>query len=197
MLYHNDPSLFPARSGRRENRSGDIRYLPSFYHSLPRWPKPLRFFYHLLSLADFITAARIKKILKREKCEVVITNNLTGLGSLIAPAVKRSGAKHVHILHDIQLLHPSGLMYMGKENLIDSFPARAYQFFNRRFFRRCDRVISPSRWLLKLHKQRGFFYRAQSEVRLNPVGGQSELLRPVKSGDAALYFFICRPAGRA
>lgn len=171
-----------------EDRSGDTRYLPSFYHSLPRWPKPLRFFYHLLSLADFISAARVKKILKREKCAVVISNNLTGLGGEVALAVKQSGVKHIHILHDIQLLHPSGLMYLGKESLIDSFPARAYQFFSRRFFRRCDRVISPSRWLLKLHKQRGFFHRAQSEVRLNPIGGQSGLVRPAEPGTRPFTF---------
>jgi len=76
--------------------------------------------------------------------------------------------KHIHYLHDIQLLHPSGLIFLGEENIIKSFYAKFYQFLNRMLFNELI-VISPSNWLLNLHFSQGFFKNSSTSQIYNPL----------------------------
>ncbi|MCU0679047.1 MAG: glycosyltransferase [Planctomycetes bacterium] len=147
----------------------DRYYLPSLYYFLNRLPKFLRLFYHIGSLFDLFTARYVKNILKKEKCDLVVTNNLTGLSLLIPAVIKKLQLKHVHILHDIQLLHPSGLMLYGQEKKLATWPAKAYRaLVRRRFPSRID-VISPSRWLAEEHVRQGLFRFNRIKVHFNPV----------------------------
>ena len=69
---------------------------------------------------------KVKSILKKEKPDVVMTHNLKGVGYLIPKVIKGMGLKYVHTLHDIQLIHPSGLMIHGREQQINSIFAKLY-----------------------------------------------------------------------
>jgi glycosyltransferase involved in cell wall biosynthesis len=143
-----------------------IYFLNSFYHFLPRLPRSLRLFWHIWDCFNFITTRRIKKILELEKVDLVITNNMAGLSKM---SLKFAGIKQVHILHDIQLLHPSGLMFYGQERILDSLPAKIYQQLTNNYCRQIKTVISPSEWLLNLHLQRNFFLQAKKLIAANPM----------------------------
>ena len=65
--------------------------------------------------------------------------------------------KHVHILHDIQLIHPSGLMFYGQEEKIEKWSIKIYLKITRFLFSSPDYVISPSKWLLHMHDKNNFF----------------------------------------
>jgi glycosyltransferase involved in cell wall biosynthesis len=91
------------------------------------------------------------------------------VGHLTPWAVKKAGSDHFHTLHDIQLLHPGGLMMINKEKIINSLTANLYQKINVFFFNKIDKVISPSNWLLSLHVQKNFFPNSEKKVVFNPI----------------------------
>lgn len=166
---------------RKQNAASDVAYLsglPSLFYDLAKLPKPLRLIYHLSGYLDVSTYRQTKKIINGFSPDLIITNNLVGLGLSSMRAIRTSKAKHVHILHDIQLLHPSGLLMWRGEGLIDSASARCYQKLNRSIFSNASLVISPSQWLLDLHLKRGFFKDCPSEVISNPAGFSPSAVAP-------------------
>ena len=156
-----------------------IYYLDSRYYNLGAHSFLYRFGWQLNNLFSFKKSRAIRKILKREKPDLVITHNLMGLGFMTPRAIHDLQIKHEHFLHDIQLLHPSGLMFYGDEKKIASFFARLYQSLTRTFFASPSKIISPSRWLLDEHTKRGFFPHSISEVR--PYEQTDENIPPVAS----------------
>jgi glycosyltransferase involved in cell wall biosynthesis len=168
----------PRSAARSVSLKKEAVYLPGLFSDLGKLDKASRFFWHISNLAAPINQSRIKKILAEFGADITITHNLMGIGFSV-PAVLRSlKIKQIHILHDIQLLHPSGLMYFNKESVVDSASARAYQGAVRRFFGSPACVVSPSRWLLSEHEKRGFFPRSRKTVLFNPA-----TLRIAKSED--------------
>jgi glycosyltransferase involved in cell wall biosynthesis len=147
----------------------DIYHLNSFYYHLPRMPFPARLIWHIADILSFKKYFQIKKILKKEKGDLVITHNIKGVGHLTPPAIKKTGIKHFHTLHDIQLLHPGGLMIINKEKIINSRIASLYQKINAFLFKKVDKTISPSAWLLALHTQKGLFQNSKKKVIFNPI----------------------------
>lgn len=141
---------------------------PATFSRLQSMPSYLRVFWHLINIFNFATAFRVYRIIKKEKIDVVIGNNLFGLGLLIPMFVKFSKARYLAILHDIQLLHPSGLMFFGKESIIDSVGARVYQLITRLLFSFADGVTAPSDWLMNLYLKQGFFAGIKNAIIKNP-----------------------------
>lgn len=150
-------------------------YFPSDYSRLADIPAYLRVFWHAKNIFSFSQTARIKKVLLTEKPDIVVTHNLMGLGFRLPCLLKKLEIRHEHFLHDIQLLYPSGLMMLGHEYIIDSWPAKIYQLFTRAFFASPTKVISPSLWLLGQHRLRGFFHDSETEIRnLNQIQKPAE-----------------------
>jgi glycosyltransferase involved in cell wall biosynthesis len=159
--------VFIITTAPKESRTEKIYYLESIFYNLNQYPLWQRFFWHLFDSINFLKAAEVKKILKEEKPDLVITNNLMGLGFLLPGLLRKLKIRHFHILHDIQLLHPSGLMFWGKEKILAGFPAKIYQAINRALFATPTAVVSPSQWLLDLHLKRGFFKKSPTKVLPN------------------------------
>lgn len=153
----------------KKSKESNIYYLKSFYLNLFRLPIFLRFFWQLYNLFNIRKYFQIKKILKKENCDLVITHNLQGLGQLTPYAIKKVDTTHFHVLHDVQLLHPSGLILVGEEEKSENLFARIYSYFNRRFLGSPDCVISPSRWILEKHQEKNFFPKSITKVIPNPV----------------------------
>jgi glycosyltransferase involved in cell wall biosynthesis len=166
---------------------GIKKYLvPSLFYDLNKIPLPFRLFWHGWDMFDIFTARKIKNILEKEKVDLVITHNLKGL-SYLTPwfmvkefnfptiqkafgfSIKKTRIKHIHILHDIQLIHPSGLLIYGKEKKINSFLAKIYFSICKKLFGSPDLVVAPSAWLLKMHGDRGFFPGSKKMVLPNPT----------------------------
>ena len=143
-------------------------YLKSAYYTLNNWPIIFRWFWQLSNLFNIHKYYQIKKIIAEQKPEIIITNNLMGLGLLIPRLLKNKGVKQIHILHDIQLLHPSGLIYFGQEKKITSLGARIYQFLTKKLFASPQLIVSPSAWLLNLHTQNNFFTKSEKIIKPNP-----------------------------
>jgi len=123
--------------------------------------------WHLIDIFNYHSYRQVKKILKQEKPELVLSHNLKGLGYLTLLAVKRLKIRNIHTIHDVQLVNPSGLIIKGHEK--QSLFYRLYSRVTRLLFLSPEVVISPSRWLLDFYSQYGLFEKSKEVVLPNPI----------------------------
>jgi len=131
----------------------------------PIW---LRALWHPLDVFNLSSYFKVRKILQKEKPDVVMTHNLKGIGYLVPRAIRKVGIKHIHTVHDVQLSRPSGLILYGQEKpflILD----KVYEKTVKKLFGNPDVVISPSRWLMGYYQARGFFYESKKNIMPNPV----------------------------
>lgn len=166
-----------------------IYYINSEFYNLNKHSRLYRALWQIGNIFSFQKAGEIKKILKLEKPDSVITHNLMGLGFMIPTVLKRLNIRHEHFLHDIQLLHPSGLMIFGAEQKINKPTAKIYQALTRALFASPAKVVSPSDWLMETHKQRGFFKDSEHEVRPF-IWPKTTIQNPLRNGLAKNFLFI-------
>lgn len=132
---------------------------------LPLWLRPL---WHALDMVNVVGCRRVLRVIERERPDVVVTHVLKGMSYLLPRALARRGVRHLHVLHDVQLSRPSGLLLYGAEKpflLLDL----AYEKACRWLFGSPAVVLSPSRWLLDYYTVRGFFPKSRRVVLPNPV----------------------------
>ena len=122
-----------------------------------------RFFWQIENVFNTRKALRLRRILKKEKPDLIISNNLMGLSFLSFFVIRQLKIKHVHILHDVQLIHPSGLIFYRKENIADTLAAKTYQMLNKKISSSPNLIVSPSKWLLEKHLRRGFFKKSKKK----------------------------------
>ena len=130
-----------------------------------------RLFWHFFDMFNLHSYFKIKKILQKEKPDLVITHNLKGIGYLIPKAINKLGIKYFHTLHDVQLAIPSGILIKGKENLWQNrfFLTKLYEKINKKLFSYPQVIISPSNWLLDFYSKKDFFQNSKKIVLRNPI----------------------------
>jgi glycosyltransferase involved in cell wall biosynthesis len=102
--------------------------------------------------------------------EILLTHNLTGCGIGTPRAVKRQGIPWVHLLHDVQLIEPSGRIVSGERfGVFRAVWRFAWSSLRRAALGSPNEVISPTRWLLEYHRSRGFFWSSKTDVIPNPL----------------------------
>lgn len=125
----------------------------------PPWKRLVRHFQDLAPRPELV------REITAWKPQVLITHNMTGCGYGTPKAIQKTGVRWFHVLHDVQLFDPSGKLRFAAI----STPWQAFWGTLRRFsFGRPDVVISPTRWLLRLHMKRRFFRGTRNEVLPNP-----------------------------
>jgi glycosyltransferase involved in cell wall biosynthesis len=166
-----------------------VFYLRSLYYHLDKFPKFLRFFWHILNIFNFYKYIRVRNILKKEKPDLLISNNLVGLGFLLPRLFKNLKIKHIHVLHDVQLLHPSGLIFLGQEKILDTYFSKIYQKINSFLFSGINYIIAPSNWILEKHQDRGFFLYSKTKIIFNPLDGH-DLTRKREINSSINFLYI-------
>ncbi|EKD47448.1 MAG: glycosyltransferase [uncultured bacterium] len=131
----------------------------------------VRLLWHIIDTIISFETTEIEKVLFREKPNAVITHNLKGIGLRTSRLIQYMGIPHIHVMHDLQLIYPSGLLIHGKEHESAIFkPAYAvYRFFTRRAFGKPDCVIFPSKFLLEKYQEFKFLKGVKSIVIPNPA----------------------------
>ena len=157
-----------------------VRPLNIFFYTNDHKHNPfIRSIWHALDMFNLHTFLATIYIIKKENPDLVHTHNLKGLGYLIPLAIRLSGKNHIHTIHDIQLITPSGLMILGEENhWHHTGPlTRAYRWITKRMFGSPDVIISPSQWALDEHEKFRFFKNSKSFVVPNtpdPIFAQTK-----------------------
>lgn len=176
-------------------REGDrlmiCRYRPwnIFYHTDGhRYGVFTRLAWHIVNLFHIGAAKRVHKILQEFEPDVVHTHNLMGLSFLIPLVIRRLGLRHVHTVHDVQLVEPSGIIRKTRERSwrYTGLHVVLYSALLRSLMGSPHVVISPSQFLLNFYESRGFFRTSKRVVLRNPVTTD---LRPLtKTSHAEVQF---------
>jgi len=151
-----------------------------------------RLIWHGFDMFNLHSYFMIKRILKQEKPEVVMTHMLKGIGYLTCRAVKSLRIKNIHTLHEVQLATPSGLILKGEENSWQHnfFLTKFYQLFNRWLFKSPDIIISSSKFLLDFYNQRNFFPHSKKIILTNPVNIKIQDDKNIKAKDYNNFNFL-------
>lgn len=136
-----------------------------------------RFFWHIIDIFNFSVAAWVRKILEKEKPDVIHTHNLLGLSFLIPNVIRKLKIRHIHTVHDVQLVEPSAMIlkHLEKSWRYTGLPTKIYTFLMRKMMGSPEVVISPSQFLLDFYKQRKFFGNSKFEVLRNPLTFENKI----------------------
>lgn len=145
----------------------DLYWLDSRYELLAKMNILQKLGWYFIQLFFPPHQKALTKILQDRQVDLFITHNILGLSFALPKILHKQKITHHHILHDIQLLHPSGLLYFGQEKKLDSGLAYLYQALTKRIFKHSQLIISPSQWLLNLHQKYNFFQKQKTIVRPN------------------------------
>lgn len=188
----------PRKLGRhivldRSSTERVYRFFPAnLYFTLDdyRYPKFVRLFWHIFDALSWSSAAAVRHILQEERPDVVITHNLKGIGLNIPRVIRDEQVPHIHVLHDLQLVYPSGLLLAGQERQPWWLKA-AYRFYQRLCRTRIgnpDVVLSPSEYLKNAYLEAGFFTDTKVRVLRNPPPTQTSP-RPTQRPPGPLRLF--------
>lgn len=156
-----------------------------FYTDAHKHNALARFAWHVIDIFNRSAAHAVKDILDTEKPDVVHTHNLMGLSFLVPRAIRKSGRRHVHTVHDVQLVEPSAMILKAQENTwrYTGWPTRLYTRLLRALIGSPHTVISPSQFLRDFYTSRGFFKTSTIQVVRNPVmfAPLPSIVRPVNA----------------
>lgn len=157
------------------------RFLPLnlfYYLEDYKYGIAMRMIWRVIDVFNIQSAYTVYNILKKEKPDIVYTHNLVGLGFLIPYVISKLHIMHVHTLHDVQLIEPSGILYTNKKNnqsqtfYNSSFYKilrKGYRFIVRKLFKTTDIVITPSEYLMIYHKKYSYFPYSHYITIKNPL----------------------------
>ena len=130
-----------------------------------------RFVWHVIDIFNRPAAHAVKDILAHEKPGVVHTHNLMGLSFLVPKAIRALQLRHIHTVHDVQLVEPSAMILKLQEKTwrYTGWPTRLYTRLLRALIGSPHIVISPSQFLRDFYTSRGFFKTSTIQVVRNPV----------------------------
>jgi len=133
---------------RKQDNSYQIVYWPSNYYRLSNLFKWQRFVWHLPDWLGLRHHWKWRKVLKKFQPDLVVLNNLTGLGFEVHHLCQRLGIPSVQVIHDVQYLQPSGLLLLGEEKLLaNNWLMRCYRNLTAHWLKPAKVLISPSYWL--------------------------------------------------
>lgn len=169
-------STRPRRTSVQESEEEGMkvyRFRPqNLYYTLedrimPFWKRLIWHVYDLLGKAN---AKKVISVVDSIKPDLVITHNLKGIGVQI-PTLIQGRYPHLHLLHDVQLVIPSGLLIKGEENnWLNNGPLqKMYEQAANKALGEPDLILSPSQFLLDYHLEHGFFPNSASKVLPNPA----------------------------
>jgi len=153
-------------------RGYKVTHWPSSYYQLNNWPMWRRLLWHLPDWLGVRHLSKWLKVLRSFQPDLVMAHNLTGLGFSLHFCCWRLGLPSVQVFHDLQYLHPSGLLVVGQEKLFSRWPARLYQMMTANWLGAAKLLVSPSKWLIDYHRQLKWLPAAKWLQLPNPVSLQ-------------------------
>lgn len=140
-----------------------------FYADLGKHSVLVRLLWHVIDLFSLNSFFTTQCILAQEKPDHIISHNLKGLGMMTAFALRRSGIPHTHVVHDVQLITPSGLLWWGREDEQESLMTSLYRIVLKIWFGSPQTVRFLSDWCRQIHDRYGFFPHSNKEVHQTRV----------------------------
>lgn len=139
----------------------------SSFHNIAKKSPLVQAIWRLLDIWNIHSYYIVKKILKKEKPDIVHVHTPVGLSPSIFKAVKSLGIPLVFTLHDyylicprISLLHASGEICTTPHIL-----CKMYSKFNKKLFGEVpDVVIAPSKFVMNMHVDNNLFNNSKKII---------------------------------
>lgn len=131
-----------------------------------------RLIWHLFDMFNDVQTWQLHKILAEEKPDLALTHSLMGLGFEIPVLLKIMKIRNIHTIHDMQLIHPSGLL--GED---DKMPlaTQMYSWLCRLLFGSPAAVVFPSQYMKEIYERLGFFNKSKLSVLGNPLPADAKI----------------------
>lgn len=137
------------------------------YYDLPQHNFLSRAVWRLRDMFGRKTAQEIALILNEYKIDKVILHNLTGLSYQTPKFVSQ---EKILLLHDVQLIHPSGLLETVRAlNVFE----KIYLYFTRRFFSSVSKIVCPSKFLADYYQKNNFAPAEKFQVISNGISDEN------------------------
>lgn len=135
------------------------------------YPWIIRLFWHIIDAFAGQVVSRLNVILDGENPDIIMTHNLKGIGLRLSRVIQKRKIPHIHIVHDLQLIIPSGLRFAGKEKV--PFYTKPFYWLYRKITNKLignpDLVIFPSAYLRDEYLSNDFFKKSKVIVLPNPA----------------------------
>ena len=173
--------FYPANVSHRANGTGSNPVTKAIWHAI--------------DAPNLHGAAAVRRILDHERPDVVHTNNLMGLSTLVGRVIQKREVKHVHTLHDYSLICPKSNLLRDwtapDDELVvcddPPLPCRALAREKRALFGTPDVVLSPSRHVLDVHAKHGFFEDTKRRRLRLGIGDVADDVPDVPIDPSVLY----------
>ncbi len=182
-------SLYSPTSRGIGGVRGDIktyRFYPLnlfFFASIGKYPLFFRLIWRIFDTFNLHSFAVLWFVLKKETPDIVWTHNLTGLGLLTPLLLKILKIPHIHTLHDVALIDPSGVLFYRSLTTISWLNYdKIWGALIRKLFASPALVVSPSKWLMDFYLGHEFFRTSKTLVIQNPI--KIPLNPPLLKGEA-------------
>lgn len=171
------------------------RYAPmqwfNYVNNIGRMPMWLRVLWHAWDAIEDFGYWVLRRRIRQLQPDHVYTHNVKGMGMMILRA-GRFAAAHTHVLHDVQLLTPSGLMWHGQENhwTVTGTLAAIYRRVTKSYTQHIRTVEGPTQWIIDTHRFFGLFEhaRAVKTVQTLPVAPAREV--PRREGGKKIFLYV-------
>lgn len=147
------------------------RKFKSIYHSYGKVNKSIitMIFHRILDFWNPMNRGIIIDIIRKEKPDIIHTNNIYEITPIVWKIAKENGIHTVHTIRDYYLMcFKTNLL--KKDNKICNSPnigCKIYQHINRKFTNYIDVLTAPSNMMIKEVENRNFFEKAQHTVVYN------------------------------
>ena len=143
-----------------------------------------RMSWHLIDAYNPIMARRVRRILERERPDVVQTSNLQGFSVALWPTIRALDIPLVQMLHDYYLGCPKCTMVSGDRNCVrQCAPCRVYATPRRLYSNLPAAVISLSRRMLTRLEDTGLFSEVPHKVIIH--GANNARVQPTPRSNKA------------
>lgn len=147
------------------------RKFHSIYHSYGNVNKNVitMIFHRALDFWNPMNRNIIIDILKKEKPDIIHTNNIYEITPIIWKTAKENGIHTVHTIRDYYLMcYKTNLLKKNNEICnAHNIGCRLYQYINRKLTNYVDVLTAPSNMMIKEVEKRRFFEKSQHSVVYN------------------------------
>ena len=129
-----------------------------------------KYLWHFFDLWNPSAYIKIKNILKKEKPDLIHTNGVKGLSSIIFSLFNELKIPHLHTIHDLELISRRfSLFKNGKPVTKFNFFDKIYIHLQRKLSSKINAVISPSKFMMDFYEKFGFFKNSEKFVIPNCI----------------------------
>ena len=146
--------------------------------------------WHLIDTSNPVMADRLEQHVREVNPDIICTHNLQGFSTGILPALAKSPARKVHVLHDCSLLCLKGALFRngkrcdGKGKQRRCLGCAGLTRMRRHHLEHIDLVVGVSQAIIDIHKRYGLFTDTPCQVVHNSVRVDLEPILAAEVGHA-------------